>query len=250
MRIYFILCSLTILGSLSCTTRSTSGDFERYNIAQDENSSEQFADNNPPSELELALIDAGLVNVRKLNPAIMVDLKYASTDNFMEQNFYGDLRHCYLQPDVAMMLSKAQQYLKDLDPKLNLLVYDGARPRRVQYLFWNALNMPEEERAKYVADPEEGSIHNYGAAVDLTLANEEGKPLDMGTGYDFFGELAYPSKEKELLAKGDLSKEQIRNRQMLRGVMMRAGFKPIKTEWWHFNAISVEEAKGKYKIIE
>ncbi len=250
MRIYFILCTLTLIGGFACTTRSTSGDFERYTVSKEQNSSEQFADNSSPGELEIALINAGLVNIRKLNPAIMVDLKYASTDNFLEENFYGELRHCYLQPEVAMMLSKAQQYLKDLDPKLNLLVYDGARPRRVQYLFWNALNMPDEEKGKYVANPEEGSIHNYGAAVDLTLANEEGRPLDMGTGYDFFGELAYPSKEKELLTNGDLTKEQIRNRQMLRGVMMRAGFKPIKTEWWHFNAVSVEEAQEKFKIIE
>jgi D-alanyl-D-alanine dipeptidase len=101
-----------------------------------------------------------------------------------------------------------------------------------------------------VANPVQGSIHNYGSAVDLTIATAEGTPLDMGTKYDFFGELAYPKKENYFLKIGKLSKQQIANRQLLRSVMKAAGYMPIDYEWWHFNAMSRQTAKATYRIIQ
>ena len=192
-----------------------------------------------------------LVNIQELDSTILIDLKYSTTDNFMNMDMYGDLETCYLRKNPAEMLLRANEYLKETNPELNLLIYDGLRPRSIQRKLWNALDeVPETERTQYVADPEKGSIHNYGAAVDLTLAYENGSPLDMGTKYDFFGELAFPALEDSLLSIGVLTKVQIQNRKILRSVMTKAGFSTISSEWWHFNAYSYQDIQSKYNIIE
>ena len=205
---------------------------------------------------EAAMQKQGLVDVQKVDPTILVDLKYSTTDNFVGKDVYGDLTRAYMQPMAACKLASASKYLQMHHPNLRLLVYDAARPRKAQWNLWNALpNMPERERQKYVADPRKGSIHNYGCAVDLTLATVDGRsgapePLDMGTKYDFFGELAYPKLESSLLKSGKLTKQQIENRTMLRTAMRQGGFTPIEFEWWHFNAISRAKAKETFRIVE
>ena len=192
-----------------------------------------------------------LVNIQELDSTILVDLKYSTTDNFMNMDMYGDLETCYLRKKPAEMLLRANEYLKETNPELNLLIYDGMRPRSIQRKLWNALDeVPETERTQYVADPEKGSIHNYGAAVDLTLAHKNGAPLDMGTKYDYFGELAFPALEDSLLSIGLLTVAQIENRKILRNVMTKAGYLTISSEWWHFNAYSYQDIQTKYNIIE
>lgn len=202
------------------------------------------------SELERKLITHGLQNVSDLNPYILVDLKYASTDNFLEQNVYGSINRCYLQPDVAGKLAHAQAYLDSIRPGYRLLVYDCVRPRSVQQQMWDILEMPDSAKIKFVSNPKYGSLHNFGAAVDLTIVDHKGDILDMGTPFDYIGELAYPTKEQELLNSGELSQEIIDNRKLLRKVMYRAGFFNIQTEWWHFNSCYRKEAWQKYKIVE
>jgi D-alanyl-D-alanine dipeptidase len=130
-----------------------------------------------------------------------------------------------------------------------LLVYDGVRPLRVQKILWDTIDVPEKIKHFYVAHPDSGSIHNYGAAVDLTIADSVGNPLDMGTPFDFFGKLAYPVKEMEMLKEGKLTNEQVNNRLILRNVMLDAVFTPITTEWWHFNGCSRRRAEQVYKIV-
>lgn len=204
---------------------------------------------------EATMQKQGLVDVQKVDPGILVELKYSTTDNFVGKDVYGDLTRAYMQPIAAQKLARASQYLRAHHPNLRLLVYDAARPRSAQWNLWNALpNLPERERRKYVADPRKGSIHNYGCAVDLTVAavdeNGKAKPLDMGTKYDFFGELAYPSREAALLKSGKLTRQQLDNRLILRTAMREGGFMPIEYEWWHFNALSHERAKTTFQIIE
>ena len=202
-------------------------------------------------DFEKAMIRQGLVDIQEVDPSLLVDLKYSTNDNFIGKDVYGDLTHGYLQPSVAEQLAKANRILKQANPDLRLLVYDAARPRKAQWNLWNALpQYSERQRRTYVADPREGSIHNYGCAVDLTIATATGKPLDMGTPFDYFGELAYPKAETRLVATGKLTKQQVANRQLLRSVMRRAGFMPIEYEWWHFNALSRSRAKQVYKIVE
>lgn len=202
-------------------------------------------------KLEQAMIRQGLVDIQKIDQTILVELKYSTTDNFVEKDVYGDLTRAYLQPMAAKKLALASSDLQRQQPDLRLLVYDATRPRSVQWDLWNTLkHLPVDERVKYVSNPRNGSVHNYGCAVDLTLATKTGKPLDMGTKFDYFGELAYPEKEDQLLKQGKLTKKQVENRRLLRSVMRTAGFSSLKTEWWHFNALSRAEAKKVYKIVE
>ena len=200
---------------------------------------------------EEAMRKQGLVEVTRAAPGVKVELKYATQDNFMKRDVYGCLQHGYLQKEVVEMLKKAQKSLEENKPGYHLLIYDAARPLSIQRILWNTLTQyPPNIRKNYVADPREHSIHNYGSAIDLTVADEKGKALDMGTKFDFFGELAYPSKEQELLAKNKLSKNAYENRQILRNAMKAAGFMPIEYEWWHFNAFSRAEAKRRYQVVQ
>jgi zinc D-Ala-D-Ala dipeptidase len=203
-----------------------------------------------PGELERSIIAAGLVDIHSVDSTIVVDLKYSSTDNFLGMDVYGDLENCYLQPEVADKLALAQLFLKTRYPYYNIVVYDGARPRRIQQLMWDTIQVPPSERPKYLSNPRYGSLHNYGAAVDVSIVNEDGIALDMGTPYDYFGELAYPEREEVMVKEGKLTYRQVLNRYMLRTVMEKAGFFNIQTEWWHFNSCYRSEAMIKYRIVE
>lgn len=206
----------------------------------------------PPDtcDLEKHLISSGLVNIQKIIPGILIDLRYSTTDNFMGTDVYGDLENIYLQPDVAEKLKLAQQYLKEKDSSLTLLVFDGVRPRSVQQIMWDTVDIPINERGKFIANPKNGSLHNYGAAVDLTIAKTDGTELDMGTPYDDASQQSYPTMEAHFLGTGEITQEQIDNRKLLRHVMSKAGFFNIQTEWWHFNSCTRVVAAGKYQIVE
>ena len=202
-------------------------------------------------DLEQSLIDAGLANIEEVDSTLLVELRYSTTNNFLGFDMYGPLNHCYLQPDVADKLALANSYLAEKGLGYRLLVYDGVRPRSIQQMMWDALDsLPVKERTNYVSNPNSGSQHNFGAAVDLTIADSTGQALDMGTPYDYFGELAYPKLQWELLEQGKLTRKQVDNRSLLRGVMYQAGFFGIGTEWWHFNSCRRAKAREIYQIVE
>lgn len=200
--------------------------------------------------LELSIIKSGLINIQSLDSNIIVELKYATEDNFMHKNVYGSLTRAYLQKEAAESLLKVQASLKEIHPQYNILIYDAVRPRSVQQFMWDFLDMPISEKTKFVSNPKNGSIHNYGCAVDLTIADSNGIALDMGAKYDEIGKIAYPRLESHFLKKGDLTSDQIENRKLLRKIMKAGDFTGISTEWWHFNRYSRNVAKTKYKIIE
>lgn len=204
------------------------------------------------SELETSMQNQGLVNIQEIDSDILVDLKYSSTDNFFGEDVYGMLENAYLQIPPAEALKKANQSLKETHRNLRLLIYDAARPHSIQNILWAKLDtIPPKNRKNFVADPKEGSIHNYGCAVDLTLFDlESNQVLDMGTKYDYFGPLAYPRLEERMLLEGKLTSDQIANRKLLRDVMQNAGFGAITSEWWHFNYHSRKRAKELYEIVK
>jgi len=198
-------------------------------------------------ELEKSLIAQGLVNIQNLAPDVSISLKYASTDNFLNEDVYQGLSRCYLQPEAALMLAKAQTVLTTKHPGLTLLIYDGARPQSVQYKMWEIVkNTPMED---YVAEPDRGSMHNYGTAVDLSLYHLDTGEVDMGTPYDHFGPLAQPRYETKYLESGELTQTQVNNRRILRAAMLEAGFSGILSEWWHFNAFPKDTVRKKYQLI-
>ncbi len=204
-----------------------------------------------PGELEKRLMAAGLVNIEEVIPDVYVELKYSTTDNFFGKDVYGELENCYVQPVVADMLKKAHGYLTSRHPELTFLIYDGVRPLSVQQILWDELDKPENLKHLYVADPQKGSLHNFGVAVDLTLADAKTRePLDMGTGYDFFGYPAYPDREDQMLSEGKITVKQVANRELLRSAMNQGGFKGIGSEWWHFNAFSRKDAQERFVMVE
>ncbi len=204
----------------------------------------------PSTELERAAQEAGLIPLKKVVKDVKVDLKYSTTDNFLGKDLYGDFSTCYVLPELAKKLQLALLFLRGKYPSYNFIVYDGVRPLSVQREMWRSLDIPEEEKRKFLAAPGDRSMHNYGAAVDLSIIDQYGDPLDMGTSYDHRGPKAYPSKEEELLEKGVLTKEQVENRRLLRSVMTQAGFNSIPTEWWHFSIKSKREITRHYRLVE
>jgi D-alanyl-D-alanine dipeptidase len=201
------------------------------------------------SPIEKQLIEMGLVDVQRLDSGIVVELRYSTTNNFIGLDMYGDFDKCYLQKDVAEKVVLAQKALRKKYPFYSLVIYDAVRPLHIQQQMWDTLDLPPGQKTKYLSNPGNGSLHNYGAAVDLSIIDDNGIPLDMGTPFDFFGEKAHPVKEKELLESGVLSQRQVLNRQLLRGVMREAGFFGIQTEWWHFNSCTRAVAAEKYEIV-
>jgi len=213
----------------------------------------QTGDTNPASpaelsEMEKKFIAAGLVNIADVDDSLMVDLKYASPQNFLGADVYGGMKACYLQRDAALKLKNANDLLKCHNPKLRILLADGCRPRSVQRRMWAIVEGTPMQR--YVANPSAGSLHNYGVAVDVTICDENGNRLDMGTPMDYFGALSHPREEVRFLKEGKLTKQQVAARRLLRNVMQRAGFQGLEIEWWHFNACDKKTASRTYQVID
>jgi len=201
-------------------------------------------------EVEKVMNSIGLVELVSIDSTIQIDLKYATSDNFMGMQLYDTLTRLFLQKKVAIRLSKSQHYLDSIYPGYSLLVYDGVRPRQVQQEMWNALDsIPVYRRGKFVSNPKNGSVHNFGSAVDLTIVDANGDVLDMGAGYDDFREIAFPSHESQFLKSGELTSKQYQNRKLLRKVMRHTGFYNIPSEWWHFNAYSRVSASNKHQML-
>ena len=188
-----------------------------------------------------------LVDAHVVIPMLQVELKYSTSDNFLHEDVYGDFATCQLREDAAAMLSAADMGLRAAHPDLRLHAYDCARPHHVQEQMWVVVKGTPQQG--YVADPASGSIHNYGCAIDLSLADAAGAPLDMGTPFDFFGQAAQPRHERELLQSGTLTGAQVANRLILREAMLRAGFLPLENEWWHFDCAPAAEVRRRYSMI-
>ena len=151
--------------------------------------------------------------------------------------------------EVALKLAKAQAYLKQASPFYSLVIFDATRPLHIQRYMWDSLKLPYSFKINYLAHPDDISLHNYGAAVDLGLISNEAVIVDMGTPFDYFGPEAHTEFEQQFLDSARLTNEQVSNRLLLRKVMQKAGFSIIRTEWWHFNACSKAEAVKRYKLI-
>lgn len=201
------------------------------------------------TEMELKLIDFGLVDVAEVDSTIGVFMVYATPDNFLGHVLYPDIHHAFAIPAMAEKLAKAQQRLKSIRPDLSLLIYDAARPLSVQREMWESVK--GTPNVSFVANPAKGrGMHNYGAAVDITLMDSAGEPLPMGSKHDYFGPEARIDHEDSLLANGLITSQEIENRKLLRRVMTESGFITCISEWWHFNHIPSIRAKQELKIID
>ena len=178
---------------------------------------------------------------------LQVDLRYAGTRNLLRRDLYSPHDCAWLRREAADALQQAVQWLARERPALRLCVLDAARPQRVQELFWTHVQGTPME--PYFAPPERGSIHSFGMAVDITLADAQGEELDMGTPFDDTTELSHPALEHRHAAAGLLSEAQLDNRRLLRTALLQAGWQAISTEWWHFDFGDRDEVRRRLPRI-
>ncbi|TFW21926.1 M15 family metallopeptidase [Duganella callida] len=188
----------------------------------------------------------GHADFRRLDSiaGIAVDLRYATADNFVGRDLYSPLDCAWLHKDAAAALERAVAWLAARQPACQLLVLDALRPQRVQEQLWAALQ--GTELLGYIAEPTRGSIHSFGMALDLTLLDAHGRELDMGTGFDDLSERSHPALEDELLARGELTAQQLEHRRWLRDAMQHNGWQGIRSEWWHFDCGDRTEVRKRY----
>jgi len=164
---------------------------------------------------------------------ILVDLRYASARNVFGRDVYAGLDCAWAHVDAAKALERSVAWLRVHAPGFQLLVLDALRPHRVQQTLWDELQDPRLR--SYLADPQRGSIHSYGLAIDATLVDPAGREVDMGTAFDAMTELSHPALEDRFLASGELQDHHVANRTRLRSAMRAGGFDGIRQEWWHFD---------------
>ena len=165
--------------------------------------------------------DEDFVAVMDYIPDILVDLKYATQDNFTGQVIY-EFEDVYLRYGMVKKLAAVQEELKDMG--LGLKIWDGFRPVTAQFKLWEVCPDPT-----YVANPETGySNHNRGSAVDVTLVDSQGKELEMPTGFDDFSALA----DRDY---SDCNETATANAMLLQNTMEAHGMSGYFGEWWHFN---------------
>jgi zinc D-Ala-D-Ala dipeptidase len=164
-----------------------------------------------------------LVELVKLEPSIRLDVRYATANNFVGRPVYRQVR-AFLQKPAAEALVRVHRSLRPLG--FGLLVFDGYRPWSVTRLFWDAVT---EDQRRFVADPAQGSRHNRGCAVDLSLYRlDTGKSVAMPSDYDEMNEKAYPD-----YTGGSTESRALRD--LLRKAMEAEGFSVYPTEWWHYD---------------
>ena len=173
-----------------------------------------------PEEMVVDLDTLEWVDLAWLDSTLVFDLRYATENNFTGQVLYPCGR-CLLRPAVAGALLAVLEDLRSQGYGLKL--FDCYRPHSVQVQLWETT--PDR---RYVTDPAKGSMHNRGAAVDLTLTDLNGRELGMGTGYDYFGREAWHSYEQ-------LPDSILQRRKILKAAMQAHGFAGIRTEWWHYS---------------
>lgn len=167
-----------------------------------------------------------MIDITELDSGIVLDIRYATSNNFVERVMY-DCSRCLLRKKVAQAVVNAHRELQK--EHLGLKVFDCYRPHSVQKKMWSIV--PD---TSYVADPEEGSNHNRGIAVDLTIVDEEGEALAMGTPFDYFSLKAHHDYQ-------NFSNDAVvENRRKLKRLMQRHGFEALETEWWHYTYSNIE----------
>lgn len=160
-----------------------------------------------------------------------LELAYATPDNFTGKPIYGKPL-CFLHPDAAEKLRSACDLARRVG--LRIRIYDAFRPSEAQWRLWEHTPDPD-----YIADPRRGSPHSRGVAVDLTLLDDRGTPLDMGTAFDDLSAASHHGS-------AEVSAQAQRNRFLLMGLMTDAGWDFYRHEWWHYQLF---DARAKYPVL-
>lgn len=187
------------------------------------------------ASFSFAQTDSIIAPLKSIDSTIVQDVRYATTNNFTGKILYPSAK-VFIRKVVGEKLAEANEFLK-LHRNFRIKIFDGFRPLFVQKIMWEIV--PDE---RYVANPAKGSRHNRGAAIDITLIDDKGNELDMGTPYDDF-------TERASFAATDITEDAKANRKLLRETMMKFSFLPMETEWWHFDftgweKFSIQDTSG------
>ena len=236
--IYFSAYCL-LVGSIGIYFGSNNSDDTFYIIPIKEISElREISKNSNPPILDSLDSHKKLVDLKKLDDEFQLDIRYASTNNFMRSKFYKNER-AFFNMSAADRLIEAKNELKELG--YGIIIYDAYRPWFVTKMFWEGT---PENLKHFVANPENGSSHNKGCAIDIGLYDiETGESIVMISGYDEFTERAYPNYMGG-------SKKQRDIRDMLIQVMERNDFTVYEYEWWHFNYNGCDSGIMNYSFEE
>ncbi|WP_461532714.1 M15 family metallopeptidase [Sinomicrobium sp.] len=227
---HFILPLIAVLAAVSCKQGQ---DRKEAVQAYPEQSADTVVETSEKPEVSELLslegiADSTFVRLADYSSDFVFDMKYATEDNFLESKVY-DCAECYVRAVTARAVIEANKELMKQGYRIKF--FDCYRPLDVQKKMWKIVSNPQ-----YVADPAQGSIHNKGGAVDITLVDMEGNELDMGTGFDYFGKEGHHDYT-------DLPEVVLSNRKLLKTTMEKYGFKSIRTEWWHYNLVDASNAE-------
>ncbi len=251
MKIIFFVAALLVACTSNGIQRAQKPIADSSNVAKDMSGVTATPRDTARQQLSataLSMERQGMVNIHSVDPTIRVSLMYSRPDNFTGRVLYDDLREGYLHPKAAKALALAQQRLKELHPELSLIIFDATRPMSIQQKMWNVVKGTPKNI--YVSNPARGGgMHNYGMAVDISICRENGDTIPMGALVDHMSSLSHIDHEDVLVKTKRMTAEARANRQLLREVMAVGGFKPLRTEWWHFNLCTRAEAKRNYKVI-
>lgn len=210
-----ILALIIVLFLFSCKTKQYDKSIA---VA---NSTFELKDKNEVVQVSKKVVnDTSFVNLKEYSNDFIYDMKYATDDNFLKAKVY-DCAECYLRYKTAKALIKANSKFIKLGFKIK--IFDCYRPLDIQKKMWLIVSNPS-----YVANPSKGSIHNRGGALDITLVDSNGKEVDMGTPFDFFG----PEASHDYL---NFPKEILENRAFFKKIMTHSKFQSFDSEWWHYN---------------
>ena len=173
--------------------------------------------------------EAGLT---KLPSNFIIELRYATTNNFAKTQFYPKIAKAYLQESTAQKLVAANEDLYKLGYRIK--IFDAYRPNRYQYALRDVAEEINPATKGYIADPKTGSHHNRGTSVDITLTDLSGREVNMPTSYDHFGPEAS-------ISYNGCTNEQKENRELLGTIMEKHGFRRISSEWWHFDDVDFND---------
>jgi zinc D-Ala-D-Ala dipeptidase len=220
MKLYLFLLTFLILNTtIACRTKNIEQNERVLAVNQTKNT--EFNDFKKTS-------DTTFVNLSDYSSEFILDMKYATEDNFLKANVY-ECSSCYLRLKTIKFLLEANREFKERGFKIK--IFDCYRPIDVQKKMWAIV--PD---ANYVANPARGSIHNRGGAIDITLVDENGNELDMGTKFDFFGPESAHTYQ-------NFSREVLKNRKLLKKIMLKHNFESFDSEWWHYNLIGSRKDK-------
>lgn len=193
--------------------------------------------------IEFATADSNMVEITRLK-GVRMDLRYATFDNVTGHDLYCGVQRAFVHKDAAAKLRKAIKIMQREMPGSMLVIFDASRPLYAQEALRRTVR--GTPYSAYVSSPGKGGMHNFGLALDLSITDSTGALLDMGTDFDSFERCAGEVGEAEALKSGRLTQQQVDNRNKLRKIMRGAGWVPLGSEWWHFNAFPSKYVRENY----